>query len=60
MYVYIQTEFAGRDGATGHLWTVGFYDPAGKFHSDSDHSSRVSAADRVSYLNGNRTGGNNG
>ena len=54
MYVYIQTEFAGRDGATNHLWTVGFYDPTGKFHSDSDHADSEKAADRVAYLNGSQ------
>lgn len=44
MYVYIQSE--------PHLWTVGFYDPAGKWHPDSDHNSRDEAARRVHYLNG--------
>jgi hypothetical protein len=34
------------------LWTVGFYDPAGKWHSDSDHDDRDKAAARVNYLNG--------
>jgi hypothetical protein len=52
MYVYIQSEVAGRAGATNDLWTVGHYDPEGKWHSDSDHSSREAAATRVSYLNG--------
>jgi hypothetical protein len=44
MYVYVQSE--------PYLWTVGFYDPNGKWHSDSDHSDRKDAADRVHYLNG--------
>ena len=44
MYVYIRTE--------PQLWTVGFYAPDGKWHSDSDHSGREEAADRVAYLNG--------
>ena len=44
MYVYIQSERT--------LWTVGFYDPNGKWHSDSDHSDREEAAKRVHYLNG--------
>lgn len=44
MYVYIQTEPG--------LWTVGFFDPDGKWHTDSDHGDRESAARRVAYLNG--------
>lgn len=44
MYVYIQSE--------PHLWTVGFYDPDGKWHPESDHSSSDEAAARVAYLNG--------
>lgn len=44
MYVYIQTEPG--------LFTVGFYDPSGKWHSDSDHSSRAEARHQVAYLNG--------
>jgi hypothetical protein len=45
MYVYIRTE--------PNLWTVGFYDPTGKWQSESDHDSKELAASRVSYLNGN-------
>lgn len=44
MYVYIESEH--------NLWTVGFYDPQGKWHPDSDHDSREEAAKRVHYLNG--------
>lgn len=44
MYVYIRTE-------TG-LWTVGHYDPAGKFIPESDHTSTEAAARRVMKLNG--------
>lgn len=44
MYVYIQSE--------PRLHTVGFYDPQGKWHSESDHSSREKAAERVYWLNG--------
>ncbi len=51
-YVYEQTEFAGRDGATNHLWTVGYYDPTGQWHSESDHSDPEEAAARVAWLNG--------
>ena len=44
MWVYIQSEPS--------LWTVGFYDPNGKWQPESDHESPVSAAERVNYLNG--------
>jgi hypothetical protein len=44
MYVYIQSEPG--------LWTVGFYDPSGRWHSDSDHDEREKAARRVAFLNG--------
>jgi hypothetical protein len=46
MYVYIKTE--------PQLWTVGFYDPSGEWHTDSDHDIREEAAERVAYLNGGR------
>lgn len=45
-YVYIKSE--------PQLWTVGFYDPEGKFQPESDHGSTQEAADRVAYLNGKR------
>jgi hypothetical protein len=44
MYVYIQTEPT--------LYTVGFYDPNGKWHPESDHPTRAEAAERVAKLNG--------
>jgi hypothetical protein len=44
MYVYINSET--------NLWTVGFYDPTGKWKPESDHDTRESAANRVAYLNG--------
>ncbi len=44
MYVYIRSE--------PMLWTVGFYDPDGKWHSDSDYNDREQAAERVAWLNG--------
>jgi hypothetical protein len=34
------------------LFTVGFYSPDGKWHPESDHTSRDEAAERVHYLNG--------
>lgn len=44
MYVYMQSEPG--------LWTVGFFDPSGKWHAESDHNSESEAAERVHYLNG--------
>lgn len=52
MYVYIKSEKACRDNDYHDLWTVGFYDPAGKFRPESDHADREKAAARVAYLNG--------
>lgn len=43
-WVYVQSEPG--------LWTVGFYDPSGKWHTDSDHSDRENAAERCAWLNG--------
>ena len=43
-WVYIRSEPG--------LWTVGFYDPSGKWQSDSDHDSSEAAAERVGYLSG--------
>lgn len=34
------------------LWTVGFYDPSGRWQPESDHGSEEEAARRVHYLNG--------
>jgi len=50
MWVYIQSEKPSHDSSG--LWTVGFFDPSGVWHPESDHSSREEAAARVSYLNG--------
>jgi len=46
MYVYKQTEH------NPDLFTVGFYDPSGKWEAESDYSSSEEAAERVRYLNG--------
>jgi hypothetical protein len=46
MWVYIQTE------TNPGLWTVGHYDPDGKFIPESDHSLQDAAATRVHWLNG--------
>lgn len=47
MYVYISTEPG--------VWTVGFYDPTGKFQPESDHPTPNQAASRVAWLNGETT-----
>jgi hypothetical protein len=44
-YVWIRSE-------GGKLFTVGFFDPGGEWHSESDHLDRDDAADRVHWLNG--------
>lgn len=49
-YVYITSEPG--------LLTVGFYDPKGKWHADSDYDNREEAAARVAYLNGGRAAEN--
>ena len=43
-YVYLKSEPG--------LYTVGFYDPKGKWIPESDHSKQEDAAKRVHYLNG--------
>ena len=48
MYVYIESQKT----LDGTLYTVGFYDPTGKWHAESDHTDPKRAADRVAYLNG--------
>jgi hypothetical protein len=47
MYVYIKSEPT--------LWTVGHYDPSGKWQAESDHDDEEKAAERVHYLNGGDT-----
>ncbi len=47
MYVYIKSE--------PELWTVGFYEPDGRWNPESDYSKSEAAAARVNFLNG---GGN--
>ena len=44
MWVFIKSE----EG----LYTVGFYDPQGGWHTDSDYDYKSEAAQRVHYLNG--------
>lgn len=43
-WVYVKTESG--------LWTVGFYEPSGKWQPESDHETAEAAATRVHYLNG--------
>ena len=52
MCVYILSEKAGHGGADNDLYTVGFYDPNGKFQPESDWNTKYKAAERVNYLNG--------
>lgn len=51
-YVYLHSERAGVHGAENDLFTVGFYDPSGRWVPESDYGTRHEAAARVSYLNG--------
>lgn len=44
MWVYLESE----DG----LFTVGFFDPDGEWHPETDWGTREEAAERVRYLNG--------
>ncbi len=44
VWIYRKTEHG--------LWTVGFYDPQGKWHSESDHDAPGDAANHVNWLNG--------
>jgi len=48
MYVYKQTEHSPDHD----LFTVGYYDPSGKFQPESDHNKSEDAAERVIILNG--------
>jgi hypothetical protein len=48
MYVYILTE------KNPNLWTVGFYNPDGKFIPESDHDDKEEAAKRVAWINGSK------
>lgn len=43
-WVYLRSE--------PNLYTVGFYDPDGNWHADTDHNSPDEAARRVHWLNG--------
>jgi len=51
-WVYKKTEIPSRDNDFQSLYTVGFYEPDGKWHSDSDWTNQRDAGDRCHYLNG--------
>lgn len=55
MYVYKESERWVEKGHTHVLYTVGFYDPDGKWHPESDHDNQEEAAKRVAYLNGSES-----
>jgi hypothetical protein len=44
MYVYLNRSLG--------IWTVGFFDPKGKWQPESNHCSSLQAAERVAWLNG--------
>lgn len=46
MYVYLKSNYG--------VWSVGFYDPAGKWHLESEEYSAQQAAQRVAWLNGKK------
>lgn len=46
-WVYIKTE--------ARLYTVGFYDPEGKWHPESDYNTADEAVERIRYLMGGNT-----
>jgi len=48
-YVYVESN---SDGYGNHLWTVGFYDPNGKWHAESDWPNSEEASARTAWLNG--------
>lgn len=50
-YVYLSPTISGEP------FTVGFYDPAGKWQAESDHRTADLAAERVAFLNGGRPEG---
>lgn len=49
-YVYQRTEFSPYE-----LYTVGHYDPSGKWQSESDYQIEEEAAKRVDFLNGGQS-----
>lgn len=48
------TTWVYRYSREASVWTVGFYDPTGKWVPESDHTSADAAAKRVHWLNGGK------
>jgi len=48
-WVYVKSSYPGEQ-----LYIVGFYDPEGEWHPESDYDTREEAAKRVHYLNGGK------
>ncbi|MGS0539359.1 hypothetical protein ACQEPV_011930 [Xanthomonas oryzae pv. oryzicola] len=46
---YVYEKATGED-----FYVVGYYDPSGKFRTESDCDTREEAVRRVSFLNGGR------
>jgi hypothetical protein len=47
-YVYRYIEYIVHD----HLWSVGYFDPKGRWQEESDYATADEAAKRVAWLNG--------
>lgn len=56
-YVYLYVKGFKGDPST---YTVGFYDPQGHWHAESDHALAESAARRTAWLNGSGSNHFNG
>jgi hypothetical protein len=52
-YVYIQN--SGDPNGSGASYSVGFYDPQGRWQPESEHGESEKAARRVAWLNGANT-----
>jgi hypothetical protein len=56
MWVYQHTEsHSQKRRLLSSLWTVGYYDPQGKWITEGDYDSQRDAAERVAWLNGETT-----
>ena len=56
-WIYICSERPCADNGYNALYTVGFYQPDGKFNPVSDHHDVKIAEQRVHYLNGGKEAG---